>query len=84
VEGRKILSTGDSLQIIYTADISDPNQFDALFIRALAMRIATNIAYSLAPNKTWSRTLRPVRIGGNRGPPDRGHRVRLEDADGGA
>jgi len=57
VEGRKILSTGDSLQIIYTADISDPNQFDALFIRALAMRIATNIAYSLAPNKDLVKNL---------------------------
>jgi hypothetical protein len=51
VEGRTILAAGDALQIIYTRDVTDPNQFDALFIRALATRLAADIAYSLAPSK---------------------------------
>lgn len=49
VEGRQILATGDTLQIVYTADVEDPTRFDPLFVRALSLQLASDIAYSLAP-----------------------------------
>lgn len=40
LEGRKILTDFDSpLKIRYTKDVSDPTQFDALFVQSFAMRL---------------------------------------------
>ena len=52
IEGRQILASGTALKIIYAADVTDPSYFDALFVRALALRIAADVAFSLAPSKT--------------------------------
>lgn len=57
IEGRTVLASGDSLQILYTTDVTDPNQFDALFSRALALRIASDVAFSLAASKDLVKNL---------------------------
>ena len=48
VEGRQILTdvTG-SLNILYVYQVTDPNEFDALFIEVYAARIAADIAYEI-------------------------------------
>lgn len=48
IEGRKILTDIEApLYIKYIARVTDPAQFDAAFIRALAARLAVDLAYPL-------------------------------------
>jgi len=44
---RMILTNAESAMLVYTADVSDPNVFDPLFVRALARRLAADICPSL-------------------------------------
>lgn len=51
VEGRKIVTDeGAPLKIEYIARISDPNEFDSVFIDALAARLAAELAVPLTDN----------------------------------
>lgn len=44
VEGRKLLANIDSPKIVYTKRITDTNEFDALLIDALVLKLAMKIA----------------------------------------
>lgn len=48
VEGRYILSDTDVLRIFYLDRITDPTQFDPMFVEALAWLLAYDIAYALS------------------------------------
>jgi hypothetical protein len=54
VEGRFILAHASTLSIRYIAQITDPNEFDWLFIEALAARMAAELAISLTDNRQLS------------------------------
>lgn len=47
VEGRKLITNEGLVNLLYIADVTDPNQFDSLFIECLALKIAAEISYSV-------------------------------------
>lgn len=48
VEGRKIVSNaGAPLNILYTRQITDPNEFDPLLVEAIAARLAADLAHPI-------------------------------------
>lgn len=48
IEGRKILTNqGDTLELVYIADIDDPTEFDESFVEAFACKLAAEIAEAL-------------------------------------
>lgn len=53
-EGRPSILTndGDTLEIEYLATVTDPNQFDTLFIEMLACKIALNICEEITQSNT--------------------------------
>ena len=57
VLGRAVYSNDDQMRIYYVADITDTAQFDPVFIECLAMKIASDIAYSLTQNLTLTNAL---------------------------
>jgi len=53
IEGRNILTNDDSpLKIVYIKKVEDENEFDALFIEALAARIAMELAEKITQSNT--------------------------------
>lgn len=52
VEGRTLITDLADAKILYTKYVNDPNLYDAIFISALAYRIATEIAYPLTNSVT--------------------------------
>jgi|DEB0MinimDraft_3_1074331.scaffolds.fasta_scaffold00081_13 hypothetical protein len=54
VEGKFILANSDTVSIRYVKRVEDPNEFDWLFIEALAARIAAELAIALTDNRTLS------------------------------
>lgn len=53
VESRKILTdAGSPLNIIYIKSVTDPSEFDGLFIEALASRLAVELAEPLTQSNT--------------------------------
>lgn len=51
IEGRKLLSSNDSVLVKFIAKISDPNQFTSQFIFVFSSRLASEIAYAVTNNK---------------------------------
>lgn len=52
IEGRKLLTDESSIKILYVAQITNTGLFDALFMDALAARLAMNFAMALTKTKT--------------------------------
>jgi len=52
VEGRKLLCDEATIKILYVAQITDPTQFDSLFVEAFAAYLAENLAMALTKQKT--------------------------------
>lgn len=53
VEGRKVLTNdGTSINLRYIARVEDPNTFDALFIEALACRIALELCEAITQSNS--------------------------------
>ncbi|MFA5340786.1 MAG: hypothetical protein WC332_03315 [Clostridia bacterium] len=52
IEGRYLVTDSATATILYTAQITDPNEMDVLFREALAARIASDICYPLTGNST--------------------------------
>lgn len=51
VEARKVVTDqGAPIKILYIAQITDPQQFDALFIEAFIMRLASKMAVAVSGN----------------------------------
>lgn len=52
IEGRKLLSSKDSVSIKYIGNITDPNQYTSQFIFVFSSRLASEIAYAVTNNKS--------------------------------
>ena len=52
IEGRKLLTDEGTARIKYIARVSDPQQYDASLIEALAARLAVEIAYAITGSTT--------------------------------
>lgn len=60
IEGRHLLSNAGSVKLVYIAQVSDPNLYDALFINALSFRLAAELAYPLANNRELTKTMQEM------------------------
>ncbi|BAQ86497.1 putative tail tubular protein [uncultured Mediterranean phage uvMED] len=60
VEGRKILCSEDTINLLYVGRITDPNQYDTLLIETIAAALAADIAYPLVGSNTLAQQLRLV------------------------
>lgn len=70
IEGRRLLTNdGDTIYLRYVRRVTDPNQFDALFIEALAAKLAFEICEELTGSQgradrlvnEYQRTIRDAR-----------------------
>jgi hypothetical protein len=52
IEGRKLLTDEGTARIKYIARVTDPQQYDASLIEALAARLAMEIAYAITGSTT--------------------------------
>lgn len=52
VEGRKLLTDVDSVQVKYIAQITDASQYDPLFIEALSIKLASKLCIALTGSGT--------------------------------
>ncbi len=57
IEGRNLLTDEDTAEIKYTARITDANQFDPLFIAALASLLASKLCVPLTGARSQAATL---------------------------
>lgn len=57
VEGRKVLANATPFKFIYIARVTDPNQYDQLFIETIAARLAADISYALVNSATLTASL---------------------------
>jgi len=78
LEGKAILANATALYIRYIDQITDPNEFDALFIDAVATRLAFELCESLTQSNTKKNELwqeyqdsltRAMRADGQENPP---------------
>ncbi len=78
LEGKAILANATVLYIRYIAQITDPNEFDALFIDSVACRLAFELCESLTQSNTKKNDLfqeyqdsltRAMRADGQENPP---------------
>ena len=53
VEGRRLVAAASApLNILYTARVSDPNQFDPLLVEAIAARLGADLAHPITQSTT--------------------------------
>jgi|TARA_R110000796_G_scaffold43790_1_gene107416 hypothetical protein len=52
IEGRRLMTDVSSVNLIYLKRVTDPNDFDALFISALTARIAAELALPISGSNT--------------------------------
>lgn len=57
VEGRKIHCDEDTLNLVYVARVTDPNEWDQLLIEAIAARLAADTAYALVQSTSLMATM---------------------------
>lgn len=57
IEGRTLLSNSDTAAIEYIARITNPDQFDDLFVDLLAQRLAAEISMSITDNQALTKNL---------------------------
>lgn len=57
VEGRKILSSSATIKLIYIKKEEDPTQYDSSFSNVLALKLASEISFSMSNNATLMNTL---------------------------
>lgn len=50
IEGRKILSNDDSIQLVYVSVVTDPNQMDVLLRETISAALAADLAYAVTAN----------------------------------
>ncbi len=57
VEGRKIHCDEDTLNLVYLARVTDPNEWDQLLIEAIAARLAADTAFALVQSTSLMATM---------------------------
>jgi hypothetical protein len=57
IEGRKLLTDEGTAQLLYVGKITDPSQFDPLFVEALTGRLAAELAYSVTGSNGLSKQM---------------------------
>jgi hypothetical protein len=57
IEGRKLLTDADAAQIQYIKFVDDPNQYDALFVEALVVLLASKIAVPIRQDEPLAQSL---------------------------
>ncbi len=57
IEGRKILSNDEEINLIYISSISDPNLMDVLLREVIGSALAADIAYAVTANAAISRKM---------------------------
>ncbi len=57
VEGRKILCDEESINLLYLARVTDPNQWDSLLIETIAARLAADISFSMVQSTSLTANL---------------------------
>lgn len=58
VEGRKILCDESTINLLYVARITDPNQYDTLLIETLTAALAADIAYPLVGSTSLAQQMK--------------------------
>ena len=56
-EGNKVLSDSSTIKARYIKRITAPAEYDSIFIEAMALRLAADLAYSLVQSSTLSQNL---------------------------
>ena len=57
VEGRKIVTNEQSINLIYIARVTDPNTYDTLLQEAIAARLAADVSYTLSQSTSLTQNM---------------------------
>ena len=57
VEGRKIVSDEDTINLRYIARVTDPNEYDQLLIEAIAARLAADTSFALVQSTSLTNAM---------------------------
>ena len=57
VEGRRLMTDVSSVNLIFLKRVTDPNEFDVLFIAAYTARIAAELALPISGSNTVATTM---------------------------
>jgi len=57
IEGRKLLANEDSAKILYIAKVTDPAQFDPLFVDVLTSKLCAELSYAVTGSNTLSKMM---------------------------
>jgi hypothetical protein len=60
IEGRNLLTDEGTAKIIYLAEITDPTQYDPMFVEALSARLAAELAIPLADSNSLYQNMMEV------------------------
>ena len=57
VEGRKIVSNESSINLIYIARVTDPNEYDTLLQESIAARLAADVSFTLSQSTSLTQNM---------------------------
>lgn len=57
VEGRKIVTDEDTINVKYIARVTDPNEYDQLLIEAIAARLAADTSFALVQSTSLTQSM---------------------------
>ena len=57
VEGRKIVSDESTINLIYIARVTDPNEWDLLLIETIAARLAADVSFTLSQSTSLTQAM---------------------------
>ncbi len=57
ISGKSILSNDSTINLVYTKDVDDPNDFSTMFRSTLVLRLAYSVAFALAPSSELAKLL---------------------------
>lgn len=60
IEGRKLLTDESPARILYIKQVTDPNQFDAMFTEAFSARLAAELAISISESNSLFQNMMEV------------------------
>lgn len=60
IEGRKLLTDEGTAKIIYLYRVTDPNEFDAMFVEALSARLAAELSITLVESNAMYQNMMEV------------------------